>query len=123
MQTLFSTCLALAALLTLAGCESVADVPVPAHTPRLSVAYTLSNQPRTALDQATFDGRNLYVSTSHSIAEISRLVGRADASVQLYDASGQVVEEFRPRGRGGYGSTDSTQGYYVPVRGYVGRPG
>lgn len=123
MHVPFSPGLALAALLALAGCETVANVDPPAHTPRLSVAYTLSNQPRTATDQATFDTRNLYVSTSHSIVEISRLVGRADARVQLFDGAGQVVEEFRARGRGGYGSTDSLQGYYVPVRGYVGQPG
>ncbi|NML66907.1 DUF4249 domain-containing protein [Hymenobacter sp. RP-2-7] len=109
----------------LAGCESVANIEPPAHTPRLSVAYTLSNQPRTANDQQFFDARNLYVSTSHSITETSAILGRADATAQLLDATGQVVETFRPRGRSGYGSApgDSLQGYYVPVRGYVGQPG
>lgn len=112
-----------ASLALLAGCESVADIDPPAHTPRLSVAYTLSNQPLSAAYTRFFTERPLYVSTSHSITEISRLVGRADATVALYDEAGQVVEQFRPRGRQGYNGADSTQGYYVPVRGYVGQPG
>jgi hypothetical protein len=115
--------LALAAALPLAGCESVVNVDPPAHTPRLSIAYTLSNQALTPSYQQFFDRRALYVSTSHSITEISRLVGRADATVELRDASGQIVEQFLPRGRGGYGSADSAQGYYVARRGYMGQPG
>ncbi|MGI4741407.1 MAG: DUF4249 family protein [Janthinobacterium lividum] len=114
--------LALAAL-PLAGCETTAEVEPPAHTPRLSIAYTLSTQVPSANPQDFFASRMLYVSTSHSITEISRLVGRADAAVELRDASGQVVEQYRPRGQGGYGGTDSVQGYYVAARGYVGQPG
>ena len=114
---------ALVATLGLAGCESVVTIDPPAHTPRLSVAYTLSNHAPPASTTDFFDSRSLYVSTSQGITNINRLAGRADATVELRDASGQVVEQFRPRGRGGYGGTDSTQGYYVPVRGYVGQPG
>jgi hypothetical protein len=114
--------LALAAL-PLAGCETTLEVEPPAHTPRLSIAYTLSNQAPPVGQRDFFASRLLYVSTSHSITEISRLVGRADATVELRDASGQVVEQFRPRGQGGYGSTDSVAGYYAAARGYVGQPG
>lgn len=114
---------ALAATLGLASCESVVPIDLPAYTPRLSVAYTLSNHAPPAGAQDFFDSRALYVSTSQSITNINRLAGRADATVELRDASGQVVEQFRPRGRGGYGGTDSTQGFYVPVRGYVGQSG
>lgn len=114
---------ALAATLGLAGCESVVTIDPPAHTPQLSVSYTLSNHAPPAGQRDFFDSRSLYVSTSQGITNINRLAGRADATVELRDASGQVVELFRPRGRGGYGGTDSTQGYYVPVRGYVGQPG
>ncbi len=114
---------ALATTLGLAGCESVVPVDLPTHTPRLSVAYTLSNHAPPASERDFFDRRSLYVSTSQDVGNINRLAGRADATVELRDASGQVVEQFRPRGRGGYGSTDSTQGFYVPRRGYVGQPG
>jgi hypothetical protein len=114
---------ALAATLGLAGCESVVPVDLPTHTPQLSVSYTLSNQAPPTGERDFFDGRSLYVSTSQDVGNINRLAGRADATVELHDAAGQVVEQFRPRGRGGYGSTDSTQGYYVPVRRYVGQPG
>ena len=122
MKTLL-LCGALAATLGLASCESVVPIDLPAHTPRLSVTYTLSNHAPPAGERDFFDNRSLYVSTSQSITNTNRLAGRADATVELRDASGQVVEQFRPRGSGGYGGTDSTKGYYVPVRGYVGQPG
>ncbi len=117
-----SSSLLLVAGLALASCETVADVPVPVHTPRLSLSYMLSNQSITDDYQKTFDSRALYVSTSHSLLETGRLLGRADASAELRNAAGQVVEEFRARGRSGYGP-DSLRGYYVATRGYVGQPG
>lgn len=111
----------LAALL-LAGCETTVDVVPPAHTPRLSLAYTLSNQPQTADYQKFFESRALYVSTSQGVLETKALQGRSDATVELRDATGQVVEQFLPRGRAGYGP-DSLPGYYRPRRGYAGQPG
>lgn len=117
------TFLPLLLALPLAGCETTVDVTPPVHTPRLALTYTLSTQVRTADYQRFFDSRNLYVSTSQGALEAKPLQGRADASVELRDASGQVVEQFRARGRAGYGSSDSLAGYYVPTRGYVGQPG
>lgn len=110
-------------LLALAGCEATVDVAPPPHTPRLALTYTLSNQGPTADYRQFFDNRTLYVSTSQGVFETQKLDGRADATVELRDATGQVVEQFRARGRTGYGRPDSLRGYYVPTRGYVGRPG
>ncbi len=108
--------------LALAGCETTVDVAPPPHTPRLALTYTLSNQaPGTADYRQFFEGRALYVSTSQDVFNPTRLQGRADATVELRDAAGQVVEQFRPRSRPGY--PDSLRGYYAPTRGYVGRPG
>ncbi len=108
--------------LALAGCETTVDVAPPPHTPRLALTYTLSNQaPGTADYRQFFEGRALYVSTSQDVFNPTKLQGRADATVELRDAAGQVVEQFRPRSRPGY--PDSLRGYYAPTRGYVGRPG
>jgi hypothetical protein len=108
--------------LSLASCEAVVDVPAPPHTPQLSLLYTLSNQPITTEYRQNFSGRSLYVSSSLSTLATTRLQGRADATVELRDASGQVVEEFRPD-TAARRPTDYNYGTYAPVRGYVGQPG
>jgi hypothetical protein len=114
--------LALAA--TLAGCESVVTVTPPEHTPRLSLAYTLSTQPQSADYQQYFQDRNLFASTSQAILINKNLRGRTDAAIELRDASGQVVETFRPdTSRYAQKPTDYRYGAYLPVRGYAGVPG
>jgi len=118
--------LLLLALAALAGCESVVTVTPPAHTPRLSLLYTLSNQAQTAEYQRieAFHDRNPFVSTSQAILVNKNLVGRTDATIELRDASGQLVEEFRPdTSRYTQQPTDYRYGSYIPVRGYVGVPG
>ncbi|GAB3635161.1 hypothetical protein GCM10027422_07510 [Hymenobacter arcticus] len=114
----------LLALAALASCESVVTVTPPAHTPRLSLSYTLSNQPPTAGYQQYFSERGAFASTSQAILANKNLEGRADATIELRDASGQVVEEFRPdTSRYARLPTDYRYGSYIPVRGYVGVPG
>jgi hypothetical protein len=111
-------------LATLASCESVVSVTPPAHTPRLALTYTLSNQAPTADYQQYFSVRNAFASTSQAILENKNLRGRADATIELRDASGQVVEQFRPdTSRYSLKPTDYRYGTYIPVRGYVGVPG
>lgn len=112
----------LGAVALLASCESVVEVPVPAHTPQLALRYTLSNQPVTTQYRQDFSGRSLYVSTSLSTLATTRLQGRADATVELREAGGQVVEQFRPD-TAARRPTDYNYGTYTAVRGYVGRPG
>ncbi|MGI4885880.1 MAG: DUF4249 family protein [Janthinobacterium lividum] len=115
--------LPLAAAGALAGCESVVDVEPPAHTPRLALTYTVANGVARAGNWQFYgDARDLYVSTSQDVLATQPLAGRADATVELRDATGQVVEAFRAKNRGVYGP-DSLRGYYVPTRGYVGQPG
>ncbi|QNH61601.1 DUF4249 family protein [Hymenobacter sediminicola] len=114
------------ALLALSGCETVVDVDTPPHTPRLALSYTLSNQPATPDYRAFFEVRDLFVSGSQGVLETRQLAGRQDATIQLFDESGQVVEQFRSKARSGsygYYGQDSLYGYYVPTRNFVGVPG
>jgi len=116
--------LLLLALAALAGCESVVTVTPPAHTPRLSLSYTLSNQVPTADYQQYFSVRSAFASTSQGILENKNLLGRTDAIIELRDAGGQVVEQFRPdTSRYSLKPTDYRYGTYIPVRGYAGVPG
>jgi hypothetical protein len=119
-----SSVLWLALAATLAGCESVVTVTPPAHTPRLSLAYTLSTQPQSADYQENYRDRNPFASTSQAILVNKNLAGRTDAAIELRDASGQVVETFRPdTSRYSQKTTDYRYGAYLPVRGYAGVPG
>ena len=118
----------LLALAALAGCESVITVTPPAYTPRLALTYTLSNQPPTAAyqRQEAFGNRNPFAGASQAILENKNLGGRADATIELRDADGQVVEEFRPdtsRYGSQFGGGYQNYGSYLPTRGYAGVPG
>ncbi|SDX33726.1 DUF4249 family protein [Hymenobacter psychrophilus] len=118
--------------LGLAGCETVVDVDTPPHTPRLALSYTLSNTPpelpSNTSNRSFFGQRQLYVSSSQGVLETKELAGRGDATVQLFDESGRLVEQFRSKAQQGYfgsggGPRDSIYGDYVPTRGFVGVPG
>lgn len=113
--------LPLAAAGALAGCESVVNVEPPAHTPRLALTYTVANGVVRAGKWNFYDARDLYVSTSQGVLATKQLAGRSDATVELRDATGQVVEAFRAKNRAN--DPDTLRGYYVPTRGYVGQPG
>lgn len=117
--------LSLAALAS-SGCETIVDVDTPPHTPRLALSYTLSNQAPSAYDQEIFADRVLFVSASQSVLEVKELAGRSDATVEVLDESGQVVEQFRSKPQWksyNNGQNDSLYGKYAPTRGLVGEPG
>ncbi|WP_019948345.1 DUF4249 family protein [Hymenobacter aerophilus] len=117
-------------LLALGGCETVVDVDTPPHTPRLALSYTLSNTPADPASverQGLAELRALFVSSSQGVLETKDPTGRGDATVQLFDESGRLVEQFRSKAQRGYeyGPTprDSVYGNYVATKGFVGVPG
>jgi hypothetical protein len=117
------TALPALAALALTGCETVVDLPEPPHTPRIALQYMLSNTLPTPPNNpnSNFDlflSRRLYVSSSQRIFDTRRLEGRDDATVELRDDQGQVVEQFVSSGQQYYGS-----GFYDGSRGLRGQPG
>ena len=82
--------------------------------------YTLTTAPQDSSFEALFALRQLYVSNSQRVFDTSQLLGRPDATVELRDAGGSVVERYRPittnaspqYGYPGY------QGFYRPVLGF-----
>ncbi|WP_426060988.1 DUF4249 domain-containing protein [Hymenobacter sp. B1770] len=111
----------LLAAAALAGCETTVDLPEPPHTPRVSLLYTLTTAPQDSSFQELYSGRQLYISNSQRVFDTRELTGRKDATVELRNTSGSVVERYRPlsgvRGTGYY------QGYYRPVLGFQPQPG
>jgi hypothetical protein len=110
----------LAAPLLLAGCETAVDVPEPAHTPRVALLLTLDNlRWDDSLRRQDFVGRRPFVSVSQRLYDQNPLTGRADATVEVRDAGGQVVERYRPVAPAG----NFEAGRYRPTLRYEFRPG
>ena len=112
--TLFLTAAALA------GCESATDLPEPPHTPRVALMYTLTNAPLDSSFYDLFQQRRLYISNSQRVFDTNYLTGRPDATVELRDAGGRMVERYRPTKGSQYGYYP---GYYLPVQGFRPQPG
>ncbi|AIZ63227.1 hypothetical protein PK28_05160 [Hymenobacter sp. DG25B] len=123
MKALFPI-LASCLLLGLSSCETVVDVPAPKHTPRLALNYVLSNQAPDSLYWQSYPHRLLTVSVSQSVFNNAEVRQPINATVELLDASGQVVERFRGRYRYYNPYTqDSTGAFYEPQYGFAGQPG
>lgn len=111
--------------LLLGACETATDLPEPPHTPQVALLYSLSNQDTAQIDDQILRQRQLYVSTSQRVFDTRYPEGRADATVEVLDAAGTVVERFAPAGTS-YNGRSRYQlgaGYYVPTLGLVGQPG
>ncbi|MBC6988162.1 DUF4249 domain-containing protein [Hymenobacter sp. BT491] len=122
MKNIIFSLLALSAMLGLAACETAIDVPAPPHTPRISLLYILNTDTR---DSAVLGQRQVFVSSSQGVFETKRLTGRTDATVEVQDASGTVIERFQPIANPSPGTNSYFyyDGYYRPTMGFVARPG
>lgn len=108
----------------LAGCETAIDVPEPAHTPRVALVLTLDNLPAAdSLRRESFLGRQPFVSLSQRLYDLTPLRGRDDATLEVRDAAGTVVEHYRPAGTRTPGGPFFFPGQYRPARHYRFQPG
>ena len=116
--------------LLLGACESSTDLPEPPHTPQVALLYSLSNQDTSQVDGTLLRSRQLFVSASQRVFDPRYPEGRADATVEITDAAGTVVERLAPTTYAD-ANNDPQQsrryqygpGYYVPTLGLVGQPG
>ena len=113
-----SSILALATLAVLAGCETETNLPEPPHTPRVALRYTLTTAPVDSSFYDLFQLRQLYVSNSQRVFDTRELPGRVDATVDLRDAAGRVVERYRPIAPISGPYSGGKSGYYRPVLGF-----
>ncbi|UYZ61523.1 DUF4249 domain-containing protein [Hymenobacter weizhouensis] len=119
---------ALPVALLLAGCTNDVNLPEPKHTPRIALRYVLSTTaPQQQGEQEVRFGQ-LYVSNSQRMFDTRELTGRPDATVEVLDAAGTVVERFKPA-RHSPGSPrpfsgfDTQPGNYEPTLNFAGQPG
>ncbi|WP_375416484.1 DUF4249 domain-containing protein [uncultured Hymenobacter sp.] len=106
----------------LSSCESTVDLPEPPHTPRVALTYTLTTTPQDSSFRELYQGRQLYLSNSQRVFDQSELRGRADATVELRDAAGAVVERYRHLPPGA-APGNGLPGAYRPVLNFQPRPG
>ena len=127
MKSINVNLLPVALLLLLGACETSSKLPEPPHTPQVALLYSLSNQDTSQLDPTLLRSRQLYVSGSQRVFDPKYPDGRADATVEILDAAGTVVERFAPTPyANNYQQPYRYQyapGYYVPTLGLVGQPG
>ncbi|WP_345220517.1 DUF4249 domain-containing protein [Hymenobacter koreensis] len=109
--------------LLLAGCETSIDVPEPEHTPRIATSYVLDAGPANdSLGRQLFSDRQPFVSVSQRLFDSRELKGRNDATIEVRDEAGTVVQRYRSA-RPQSGGTFGTDGYYQPRLSYQFQPG
>ncbi|GHA75249.1 DUF4249 domain-containing protein [Pontibacter akesuensis] len=101
--------------LCLLGCEMVQEVDIPPHQPKLTLRAILDNSGQRPA--GFYDEDKVYIGMSQGILESDNLQGVDNATVRLYNAAGQVVEEYAHKGVmiEGY---RSLWGVYMPVSGF-----
>ncbi|MCC2547762.1 DUF4249 domain-containing protein [Hymenobacter sp. BT175] len=109
------------ATLALSACETTLTLPEPPHTPSVALKYTLPNNTTDSSYNELYDQRRLYVSNSQRVFSTAPLTGRTDATVEIRDAAGTVVERFRPVGQ--RGQFPGPPGFYAPTMGLQTQPG
>jgi hypothetical protein len=129
MKSLSQIALGLGLMSISTACETVIDLPAPAHTPQLAASYILANRPTDGVGSSANGSflahRQLFISTSQGVFDTKQIRGRADATARIFAEDGTLVEEFvpgQPYFLNGIGGT-SPDGYYRPTRGFVGQPG
>ena len=119
--------LLLSLALLLGACESSTNLPEPPHTPKVALTYSLSNQDTSQVDGSLLRSRQLFVSASQRVFNPRFPESRADATVEITDATGAVVERFVPATFTSSGQQSYRYqygpGHYLPTLGLVGQPG
>ncbi len=105
----------------LPACQSVVEVPIPEHDPKLAVRYMLGNVVPDSLHYAHFPDYQPYVSHSQSLFSTVPLEGINNAALVVTDAAGNVVETLKQGISNNVGVPGN--GYYQPVTYFTATPG
>ena len=117
----------LPAALLLSACETDIDVPEPEHTPSVALSMTIDNLAAAdSVKRQNMVGRIPFVSVSKRLYDLTPLQGSTNATLEVRDAAGTVVERYKPfpspvNVPPYYGNYN--QGRYRPVLFYQFRPG
>src|SRR5688572_4326268 len=103
------------------ACETVVEMPIPEHQPKLAIRYMVGNVSPDSRHYASFPQYQAYINHSQSLFSTEPLEGINNATLLVTDANDKVVETFKqdPSSNVGVGG----KGYYQPVSDFVGQPG
>ena len=80
---------------TFTACETVVEMPIPEHVPKLAIRYMIGNVPPDAVEYEHFPQYQAYVSHSQSVFATEPLEGINNATLTVTDANQNVVETFK----------------------------
>ena len=111
--------------LGLFGCEMEQEVPIPDHEPRLTLRLALTNTTPDSTHYINEPYNQLFIGRSQSVLDADEeLAGVTNATVTLYNESGQAVESYSHIGKrpNYYYGTQGLPGYYDVVNGFIPDP-
>ena len=103
------------------ACETVVEMPIPEHVPKLAIRYMIGNVTPDAVEYEHFPQYQAYVSHSQSVFATEPLEGINNATLTVTDANQNVVETFKRDATSQVGV--QANGYYQPVTNFVGTLG
>lgn len=103
------------------SCQTVVEMPIPEHVPKLAIRFMLGNEAPDSVTFAYFPQYQAYVNHSQSIFAAEPLDGINNATLVVTDSHSKVVETFKQDPASNVGVQGN--GYYQPVSNFVAVPG
>ena len=103
------------------ACETVVEMPIPEHVPKLAIRYMLGSVTPDSLEYAYFPQYQAYVNHSQSLFATTPLEGLNNATLVVTDGDDKVVETFKQDLASDVGVQGN--GYYQPVTNFTATPG
>jgi len=116
--------IALCGLLTAGtfGCEMEQEVDLPEHEPKLTLRLALANVDTLEEHSIRYQYTQLFIGRSQSVMQPDEnLTGMDNATIDLYNEKGVVVEVYKHTGKAENGY--DYEGYYAPTKNFVPEPG
>src|SRR5687768_1011701 len=95
LQKVLQTGLFLLPAVLFSACETVVEMPIPEHEPKLAIRYMLGIMPPDSLEYARFPQYQAYVNHSQSLFATEPLEGINNATLVLTDAGNNVVQTYK----------------------------
>ena len=103
------------------ACETVVEMPIPEHVPKLALRYMLGTTTPDHQEYANFPQYQAYVNHSQSLFATEPLEGINNATLIVTNAEDKVVETFKQDIASDVGVQGN--GYYQPVTNFTAAPG
>src|SRR5690349_6946859 len=121
LQKVLKTSLLLLPAVLFTACETVVEMPIPNHVPKLAIRYMLGNVTPSSQEYSQFPQYQAYVNHSQSLFSTEPLEGINNATLTVTNAENKVVETFKQDLASNVGVQGN--GYYQPVSNFIATPG